>query len=606
MIHLVITNRLHRKIVIEKNLPRLISMRPLTKKEIAFARKVGIRRFYLPSLSETESIEFLGEFDTFWNQVIEPFGLGHPFWRNVVSSKMQEWEGSAAYLTLMLFTLARKSTKESPLIVIVCSSIEEEDLCEAWGEKMGWKVYRRPYLSLPSWSRRIVQEVMNLNHFLYMSLFCFYNKWFSPRYEPKLPKTNGQTLIVSLFYNSSFKEGGYRDHFFGNLHNIIRQNGSSVSYLCGPLDEFREAARKVRDCGEVSILIPHSIIPWCALIRMMLKVFMRRIQFDKSHFLGIDFSSVMTWNARRFEYFFNLDSELYYTAIMHLCRKEAFDKLIHLYEGNVFERACIQAFRKNSSGLIVGYSHAVVFPLNLKIRLTDGEKEQRPEPDFLVSTGPEGKRLMVKIGNRESTRIHSACSLRYIPVSDITRTEEIPRSNILVALDGVRAAVTVLDWLFENAESLKDYKVKLRAHPNVPVNILLNQCLHNIPDNFSLSTDDLKADIESSFCVIYRQSSVGMQALMNGVPVIHLYVDAPLPCDPIMDLKVSKWAVSTIGELLAALQEIHSSRAEDGEAFIGIAQKYAKDYFTLPDKNNVMRFFGEKRDDHLGLKIVNP
>ena len=594
MIELIITNQLHQKIAGEKNLPRLISMRPLTKKEIAFARKLGIRRFYLPSLTETQSVEFLREFDNFWNQVVQPFGSDHPFWRNVASSKMQEWESSTAYFALMLFTLAQKSTKESQFIVIVCSSIEEEDLCEEWGKKIGCKVFRRPYLSFPYWSRRIIQEIMNLKSFLYMFRICLYKKWFSPRYKPKSLEINKQILIISLFYNNCFKNGEYRDHFFGNLHNIIRQNGHSVSYLCGPLDEFREATKKVRNCSEVSILVPYSIISWCELIVLMLKVFMRRVRFTRSNFFGLDFSRLITWNARRFEYFFNIDSEIYYKAVMNLYKKEPFDKLIQLFEGNVFERACIQAFRKNSSGLIVGYSHAVVFPLNLKIRLTDGEKNRRPEPDFLVSTGPESKRLMVKVGKRESTRIYSACSLRYIPISDITRTEGTPQLNILVALDGVGATVTVLDWLFENAETLKDYKVKLRAHPNVPINTLLNQCLYDIPDNFFLSDGDLKTDIENSFCVIYRQTSVGIQALMNGVPVIHLYVDAPLPCDPMMNLKASKWPVSTIEELLTALQEIHSLGEKDNRAFIEVAKIYAKDYFTVADKNNVMGFFGEK------------
>ena len=594
MIELIITNRLHQKIVVEKNLARLISMRPLTQKEIEFAKKLGIRRFYLPSLTETESIEFLREFDEFWNQLVQPFGSGHPFWRNVASSKMQEWESSTAYFALMLFTLAQKPTRESQPIVIVCSSIEEEDLCEEWGKKVGWKVFKRPHLSLPYWSRRTIQEMMNLKNFLYMCSICFYQKWFSPRYKPKSLKMNEHILIVSLFYNNCFKNGKYRDHFFGNLHNIIRQNGNSVSYLCGPLDDFREAKKKVRNCREVSIVVPYSIIPWHELIVLMLKVFARRIRFAGTNFFGLDFSRLITWNARRFEYFFNLDSEIYYTAVMNLCKKEQFDRLIQLYEGNVFERACIQAFRKNSSGLIVGYSHAVVFPLNLKIRLTDVETKQRPEPDFLVSPGPESKRLMVKIGKRESNRIFSACSLRYIPISDITGTEGTPQLNILVALDGVRASVAILDWLFENAESLKDYKVKLRAHPNVPMNILLNQCLYDMPGSFFLSDGDLKADIESSFCVIYRQTSVGIQALMNGVPVIHLYVDAPLPCDPMVNLKASKWSVSTIEELLTALQEIHSLREEGNRAFIRIAKKYAKDYFTVPDNKNVMGFFGEK------------
>lgn len=151
--------------------------------------------------------------------------------------------------------------------------------------------------------------------------------------------------------------------------------------------------------------------------------------------------------------------------------------------------------------------------------------------------------------------------------------------------------VTVLDWLMEQAEIFKDYKIRLRGHPNVPVEKLLAQCINRLPDNFHLSNNDLKADIENSFCVIYRQTSVGMQALMNGVPAIHLNIDAPLSCDPIMDLEVSKWTARSPEEFSAVLQEIYSlEENQKGEA-VSIARKYAEEYFTVPDEKNIMRFF---------------
>ena len=104
------------------------------------------------------------------------------------------------------------------------------------------------------------------------------------------------------------------------------------------------------------------------------------------------------------------------------------------------------------------------------------------------------------------------------------------------------------------ASIFKDYKIRLRGHPNVPLEKLLAQCINALPDNFHLSNNDLKADIENSFCVIYRQSSVGIQALMNGVPAIHLNIDAPLSCDPIMDLEVCKWTVRSPEGFSAVLQ----------------------------------------------------
>ena len=591
MVDLIITDRLHQKVFKDKTLPHLISMRPLTKKEIVLARELGICRYYLPSLAEVESAEFFKEFDKFWDQVVMPFDQDHPFWRNAVSSKMQEWDSSASYLALVLFTLTKKAEKDSTRIVIVCSSLEEEDVCDEWGKKRGWKIYRKPYLLLPYEVRYIFQKIRNLKNFFCIFVICLCKKWFSPKYKPKKHLVNKKILIASLFYLSSFKNGKYIDPFFGNLHDIIQRNGYSVTYLCNPLEKFRKSAAHARECSNVSIMMSYSIITWIELIFLVLRVFAKRVQVTRTNFLGCDFSKLIKWNVCRFYGFFNLDAEIYYAATSKLCKRENYIKLILLYEGNVFERGCIQAFRKYNSGVIIGYSHGVLFPLNLKIHVTDNEKLLRPEPDIFICTGVKSKHLMAQIGNREQSMIRSGCSLRYIPVVDNTRPRQAPQSNILVALDGVRSSSIVLDWLIEHAEILKDYKVKLRAHPNMPLKGLLKQCLKNPPDNFSQSNGDLKTDIQNSLCVLYRQTSVGMQALLNGVPAIYLDVDAPLSGDPIMSLKACKWTIQTSEGLLNAIKEICSLDPDLKKELIKNARENAKDYFTFPNNENITSFY---------------
>jgi len=593
IVELTITDRLHQKIFKDKTLPHLISMRPLTKKEIVLARRLGICRYYLPSLTETESAEFFKEFDSFWDQLISHFDYNHPFWRNAVSSKMQEWEYSASYLALTLFTLAKVSNKESLCIIILCASLEEEGVCEEWGKQRGWKVCRRSHLLLPYWLRHFLQYLQNLKNFLFLFSVCIYKKCFSPRYKPKMPVTNKQILISSLFYLSSFNNGKYTDPFFGKLHDIMRQNGYSVSYLCRPLEKYRESAKMVRKRTEAPILLTYSLISWFELILLALKVYNRQYQISYANFLGCNFSKLIKWNLHRSYELFNLDAEIFYAATGKLCKSGKYVRLIQLYEGNVFERGCIQAFRKHGSGDIVGYSHGVIFPLNLKIHLTDNEKLSKPEPDFFICTGPESRRLFAQIGSREPSSIYPGCSLRHIANLNNVEIMQKNQSNILVALDGVKSSVIVLDWLIENAEVFKNYKIKLRAHPNVSLKGLLRQCLKNPPDNFYQSDNDLETEIKDSLCVLYRQSSVGMQALLNGVPAIYLDVDAPLISDPIMSLKACKWRIQTPEELLRAIQEIRSLGFDQRKELINIARKDAKDYFATPDSKNIISFYAD-------------
>ncbi len=597
MIELIISEQLHRKISSSSNSVQLITTRPLRKREVILARELGIRRYYLPCLNETESIIFFKEFDEFWDDLIRPFDPRHFFWRNVVSSKMQEWERSLTYLALVLFTITRKAVKRSQRIVILCSSLEEEWVCEKWGKKMGWNVYRKPKLQLPSLLRQFFQEIRNVKNFLHMLVVCLYKKWVSPKYKPVTGSGKGQILISSLFYDTCFKNKSYLDPFFGDLYNRIRADSKSAKYLAGHLGNYRKSTKKLMENGPAYILLPYSLIKWTELITLGLKLFLRRLKLSRKTFYGCDFSKLIMWNARRFDYLFNLESEIFFSAMTNLCKIEQFERLIQLYEGNVFERACIQAFKKYSNK-VSGYSHAVVYPLNLKIRLTENEKQQKPEPDILISTGSETRDLMTEVGNRDPSTVIPGCALRNIPslddieiLEDGIKPSEIIRPDILVALDGVWSCVSVLDWLMEKKEVLKDYRIILRGHPNVPVKELLTQCIHELPDNFQLSKNDLKTDIENSFCVIYRQSSVGLQALMNGISVIHLNVDSPLNSDPIVSLSDSKWIVNNMLDLSEALNKIRAVEIDDKKVAMAKAKEYSKKYFTVPDPDKVPGYF---------------
>ncbi len=586
MIKLILTDRLHRGVIVKDRVHHVISMRMLSDREVSFARQAGIRRYYLQALDEQESVDFFKRFDEFWDQVVSPFGPEHPFWRNVVSSKMQEWEQSAVHLALMLFSLTDKAENAPACIIIVCSSLEEEKVCEEWGEKADWTVYKRPSFSLPAWMRRILQEAKNLRDFLYMSGLCCYKKIFSPKQKPI---KEGSILISSLSYAGSFRNGKYADPFFGNLHNFIRLNGHPVMYLCGPLGDYQVFAKKADEYSEVSVLTPHSLVTWMELIVLVSRIFFRRIRVSQVNFCGCDFSGLLMWNARRFKYPWNLDAEVSYAAVSRLCENHQFARLIQLYEGNVFERGCIQAFRQKGMGLVMGYSHGVVTRLNIKMRLSGNEKTRRPEPDVIICTGSGNKRMMTEIGSREQLGIYAGCSLRYIPVPDGAGTQPGTESDILVAFDGVRGS-EVLNWLMEEAEALKDYRIKLRAHPNVSIKSLLKQCFYDMPDNFCISEEDLKTDLKNSFCVLYRQSSVGIQAILNGVPAIHLAVDSPLSGDPMEELTSFKWAVSSSSDLIAVVEEIKSLSQEQRREQLEYAEKFLKKYFAAPTQNCLKLF----------------
>ena len=145
-------------------------MKTLSSREIILAKKYSIMRYNLPELNEEEQLGFYNEFDSCWDIVIKYYKSNHPFWRNAISSKMQEWDKSVAYFLLILYTLIKKEIENEGTLIIICSSIEEENFCKTIMERNQFIVEVKPHYNLPMVFRLSIQRIINLIYFGYFFL----------------------------------------------------------------------------------------------------------------------------------------------------------------------------------------------------------------------------------------------------------------------------------------------------------------------------------------------------------------------------------------------------------------------------------------------------
>ncbi len=568
-----------------------ISFRNLSISEISVARKYNVQRYLLTRLDTKKTKDFFCEFDTFWDNLIEAFDKDHPFWRNVFSTKMQEWEKSPIYLILVLFSLLHSESRENSKLIIICNSIEESMVCRQWGHIHGWEVSDKYFSNYPKFIVRILQELKNNFYFSVTVLKLIIKKLFSPGVVLDTNNKNRRVLFSTLFYENCFANGQYTDHFFGELEQLFEKNNYEVDYLAAPLGNYFKTSKQARKRN--SFYIPYSMISWRDVIEILGSLLKTKNYIKKAVFKRTDFSALIKWSMRRIISFFNCDSEVFFRAVKKLCKNSNYDKLIQLYEGNITEKASIQAFNEFAPGKkILGYSFAVVYPLNLKIHRTSKESACAPFPDLLITSGTETKKRLSNCGDYKKDSIYSGCSLREFPHINISGSlDNDARNTILVALDGTWSCVCFLDWLLLHFKQLKDdYKIVLRGHPSVPVEALLSQCINSLPSNFTISSQRLDEDLTGCFCVIYRQSSVGLQALMNAIPVIQLNIDSPLNGDPIENLRECKWVVDNMDDLNTSLVEIKSLKSDEKRAGMVKAKTYSAKYFTPPDHETLNAF----------------
>jgi len=185
-------------------------------------------------------------------------------------------------------------------------------------------------------------------------------------------------------------------------------------------------------------------------------------------------------------------------------------------------------------------------------------------------------------GNYDPSRVKAGCGLRFEWASD-SRVMDRGRSyRILVVLGGIRPrAVELVDLVHITLKEKSEYTVIIRPHPALPWENLKAYLMCDIDayGNFRVSKSaSVKMDLETADIVIYDASSIAIEALRRGIPVIHIELKDLLSFDPLVGFNGFKWTVRSGKDLDRAIRSIYG--LGDDEYVTGQikAGEYADDY----------------------------
>ena len=186
-----------------------------------------------------------------------------------------------------------------------------------------------------------------------------------------------------------------------------------------------------------------------------------------------------------------------------------------------------------------------------------------------------------------------ACALRQgQSVTAGARRRRPVIEHILVAL-GMRVEEYVMALrLLETTFGQNDkYNVRIRPHPLIPLQPAIDRAYLAHPDFYSPSTGALADDLQWADAVLYSSSTVGLEAVLLGIPSVYLDVDSLLKTDPMFGWADFKWSATGPMELIAALDKI--GRLSD-EQFKNLQKKgieYATGYLS-PITESALEAFG--------------
>lgn len=392
-------------------------------------------------------------------------------------------------------------------------------------------------------------------------------------------------VIIKTFGYHYTNFSQFKDSIFQDLKLSFEALGMPVLTLYEPVNVFGKSLREADPTK--STLSYHDLVnPWDVLCvaGYLLQDFFR--EWRREHpvafggeDLSKDFQSLYLYEHTSASTFHAMT---YRAVIRHLTQKLKVSQFIYTYENNSWERISLKAFRDFSPKTrLTAYQHNVVPLASANLFLGAGEETTAPVPDEVLTTGDKPLEILREHGHFQRVQLISTAAIRYGYLDKITPVaRNLEQRVLLVALEGVWQAAQIMEALFDTAETLRDWKVVIRTHQALPYARLQSRVTRDISKfpHFVLSTQaSLKDDLVAATVVLYWGSSVSLEAIKFGKPLVNIKLGGALDFDPLFELKAlkSEWHPGeSLGAILGAIVD-----DPQYEASLAAANLYLDRYF---------------------------
>jgi len=456
-----------------------------------------------------------------------------------------------------------------------------------------WKRKLKPWLQILKGTGKSLWEIHECRRFLRGNRL-----WKTLRDKPVY-------VIKSFAYPGLFdRNGHFTDPYFGRLNRFLKGklgDGLDIVTIVEFLKDKRACLEKLqRDEG-------HSVHPASAfltykdvLISFISLVWGRMFRPfkvpDGLLFLNYDISALLRQCFCSGGWSIPLRQYLYFRMGLRLSENLKIVGCAITFEGNAWERMLVAGLRENISDIhIAGYQHAVVPSASAGVFPGKYETGHGPLPSGILTTGEVPRKIMLEFGQVPSERIAVSCGLKYNYLYE-KETRIRPRRKlgftVLVALEGVWDVLPLIEYVIESASLTPGIKFVLRAHPVLPLPLLLTKFRKNIdvPNIIRSDGTSLSEDILSSSAVIYWGSTVSLEAVMMGKPVIHFDMEHLTSYDPLLGLSAFKWTVIRQESLGDVIREIEGMPEDLYKVEAEKAKRYAQNYFWPVSESAMMKF----------------
>ena len=433
------------------------------------------------------------------------------------------------------------------------------------------------------------------------------HSWFGSK-ETAVKKDKPVYLIKSFVYPSSFLDGGnFSDPFFAGLvpyldthldsriQVVTMSEGIADRCLC--YQKMKNVNGQLVIPLESYLRLNDVLLGGFMLIMNLLKTRIRvpdNIPLQQFNFgpLLRELLDSGGWKVPFGQY-------LCQCAARRFARQHQLRACLMTYEGNPWERMFIMGLRAETPNLqIIGYQHAAMPLSSAGVFVSPGVSDFMPHPDRVVTTGVKTADILKRYSSFSDEKIAIGCALRYQYLYDFKLLPRRMASEnpfvILVALEGQVEVASLLSYAIDQARELPDVKFKIRTHPVLTFKVLLKFMGMNesdLPANIFVSNvSKVAEDIKECDVVLYWGTTVALEALMMGRPVIHFNRGDVLNYDPLFEFADFKWVMTRTGAMQEVLSEIQGLEDKDYLLLSNQGRSYVEQYLSRVNNSNMSNF----------------
>ena len=371
--------------------------------------------------------------------------------------------------------------------------------------------------------------------------------WFLARYSGRLlaarlcsllrkrddaRKFSGGCTVIHSWADarSTATPGTYRDVYFGDLGESLTRKGIGVCYLLDVIPtiwypRLVHAALKNPAC----FLLMEDFISWRDIIASIRRVWdlPRQIR-DIPFFDGSDISPIVAEELRN-ERFTSIGEHAFlcYRSCKRMANHLAVKNFIFTYENQACQKLFVLAFRKCSpETTLTGYVHTYAIPMYTLYSISEKEKDIMPVPDKIIVNGEQSKRVLVESGYPES-RVFTGGALRYTYLRSELPARPAGEDTFTVlaaASVNTNEAVELIEKCLGAFSGRPGFTIVIKTHPTLPFR-RISKYFPVLPENAVVSENPVQDLLGHSDLVLFTSSTVAIEALALGIPVIHVKSD---------------------------------------------------------------------------------